>query len=659
MTSTFVASTLAGVTIATALGLAAAALARKSRAASRHALLAAALGVAMLLPVFAAVMPPVRIAVPISISAGPVGSATEDLGPAEIDVPLLAPAESAAQLRPAPQFAWPSRSSMAFGVWLVGLFVLVAPVWAGLRQMRWLRRTALPWRRGQTIADSLASGARLRQRVAVLQHESIAGPVTCGIRRAVIVLPVDAETWSRADLDRALVHELEHVRRHDWLTQCVARALCACYWFHPLVWIARRQLALEAERACDDAVLTAAPGAGAAMEATAYADQLVGLAKRLSATARQPLLAMADRRDLSTRVHALLDSRQPRGRASAWWLCTLSVASLALVMALSPLRMVIAASEKPASGGVAKQSPARQKFEAVSIKPCSVDEPPRGANGGARSSQGGFPAISPGRFTIECGTVERLISNAYVLHGERLTNNVARIGDVSWWKGGPEWIRYDKYSIEASAPGVSDRDVLLGPMLRTLLEDRFKLQVHRETHEAPMYALTVAKGGLKIHPMGPGGCQDQDAAEIGDPRAAAAAVLAGTAKPSCGSMTMASTPGHSRWTIGGTTLSGFADTLSVWMDHHVIDRTGLPDTQFNIHLEFAPDEHVPGADKRNPRTEFEPADAPLIFAALEQQLGLKLEPIKGPQGVLVVDHIEKPTPNEFAGPPARAKGSGR
>src|SRR6202050_2056045 len=134
----------------------------------------------------------------------------------------------------------------------------------------------------------------------------------CGVAHPAIVLSPDAQTWDGEDLGRAIVHELEHVRRRDWLSQCLARAVCAVYWFHPLVWIAWRQLALEAERACDDAVLGRS-------EAAAYADQLVGLARRLSMSAKtaskmtaakSPLLAMANRADLATRVGAVLDSGQ-------------------------------------------------------------------------------------------------------------------------------------------------------------------------------------------------------------------------------------------------------------------------------------------------------------------------------------------------------------
>src|SRR5690606_37608319 len=152
-----------------------------------------------------------------------------------------------------------------------------------------------------------ASDFGIRRRVQVLLHESLSGPMTCGVIRPAIILPKDAQTWAADDVHRAIIHELEHVRRADWLSQCLARAIAACYWFHPLVWVAWRQLALEAERACDDAVLRAS-------EAAEYADQLVLLAQRLS-TSRQPQLAMANRSDLATRVLAVLDGGQRRSRA--------------------------------------------------------------------------------------------------------------------------------------------------------------------------------------------------------------------------------------------------------------------------------------------------------------------------------------------------------
>jgi beta-lactamase regulating signal transducer with metallopeptidase domain len=130
--------------------------------------------------------------------------------------------------------------------------------------------------------------------------------MTCGVLNPAIVLPSNAEKWELEDLNRALIHELEHVRRLDRVSQCLARSVSAVYWFHPLVWIAWRRLTLEAERSCDDAVLGRS-------EPTAYADQLVRLAQRLSTAAKPPLLAMANRADLAARVGAILDGRSGVG----------------------------------------------------------------------------------------------------------------------------------------------------------------------------------------------------------------------------------------------------------------------------------------------------------------------------------------------------------
>jgi TonB family protein len=152
----------------------------------------------------------------------------------------------------------------------------------------------------------------------------------------MIVLPMDAPTWHEDYLSRAIIHELEHIRRGDWASQCLARAVCACYWFHPLVWIGWRRMVLEAERACDDAVLRRA-------EAIAYADQLVVLAERISNPPNWPLLTLANRTELAARVAAVLDSRQQRGRAGIVCLALVCVTSAVVVATISPLRVATAA----------------------------------------------------------------------------------------------------------------------------------------------------------------------------------------------------------------------------------------------------------------------------------------------------------------------------
>jgi hypothetical protein len=132
--------------------------------------------------------------------------------------------------------------------------ILTACYAAGLRiseavrltlQVRTLRCLGRPWQHGQSVLRQLAADAGVHRRVDVLLYEAISGPVSCGVARPTIVLPIEAQTWHEDDLGRAIVHELEHVRRGDFASQCLARAVCACYWFHPLVWIAWRRLGLE------------------------------------------------------------------------------------------------------------------------------------------------------------------------------------------------------------------------------------------------------------------------------------------------------------------------------------------------------------------------------------------------------------------------------
>jgi TonB family protein len=313
------ASVVVKATLAVALGIAGAWLARGSRAAVRHAVLAAAFGVLLLLPIVSTITPPFRIVVE-EASVATSGPPTDAI-------------EVAGVTRAAPRPGI-SLSALLLWGWIAGTILFLTPMAMGLWQVRFLRRSGAPWPRGQALAMGLAAEAGIRRRIEVLLANSLSGPMTCGIVRPLIVLSADAETWAEEDLTRAIVHELEHVRRGDRVTHCLARAICAAYWFHPLVWLAWRRLELEAERSCDDAVL-------ARSEATAYADQLVELARRLTRT-KSPLLAMANRADLAARVSAVLDTGQRRGRAGTapWALSCLAGATFVLTM--SPLTTVAA-----------------------------------------------------------------------------------------------------------------------------------------------------------------------------------------------------------------------------------------------------------------------------------------------------------------------------
>jgi TonB family protein len=329
--SSLFASILVKATVACCIALGAVWLSRRSRAAVRHVWLAAAFAVLLALPIAALLAPPLRITV--RGTAEPIAFRMPGLHATSSGLP-------AAPLRTAvpPEASQTSKSllpRLLLAGWMAGAAIFLLPVAMGLWQVRSLRRSALPWRQGQSAAERLTGPAGIRRPVSVLLHDTLSGPMTCGVIHPAIVLPDDAGNWQPDDLDRALVHELEHVRRFDWLCHCLARTVCALYWFHPLVWVARRKLVLEAERSCDDGVLGRS-------EATAYADQLVCLAQRLSGSGRSPLLAMASRADLARRVSAVLDGRQRRGRAGRLAIAVASAAALVSVLALAPLQVVAA-----------------------------------------------------------------------------------------------------------------------------------------------------------------------------------------------------------------------------------------------------------------------------------------------------------------------------
>jgi TonB family protein len=323
-------SIIVKITLSTALGLIGVRLARQSRAAVRHTLLVAVFGVLLLMPVASLVAPAIRIAVPAVMQ--------EQVRPlyGAAAIPSPAPEHSGpATAIPVQVSSRPSLSAVLLTAWIAGAALFLLPVVMGLWQVRWLRRSALPWLETQTVLDELALDAAIHRPVDLLLHPALPGPMTCGIVRPAIVLPPDAQGWSGDDLKRAIVHELAHVRRGDWAVQCLARATCAVYWFHPLVWVAWRRLVLEAERSCDDVVLGNS-------DAGAYADQLVALAQRLSMATKSPHLAMASRADLTTRVRAVLDHRVPRGRAGRLSVALACAAAMVLVLSLSPLTLFAA-----------------------------------------------------------------------------------------------------------------------------------------------------------------------------------------------------------------------------------------------------------------------------------------------------------------------------
>jgi uncharacterized protein (TIGR03435 family) len=158
-------------------------------------------------------------------------------------------------------------------------------------------------------------------------------------------------------------------------------------------------------------------------------------------------------------------------------------------------------------------------------------------------------------------------------------------------------------------------------MLQSLLADRFQLTVHRETKELPIYTLVIAKGGPKLREAKPGdpGAGDMKGSQIS------------------GDLTAQAVP-----------IATLVQSLTQMLGHPVSDKTELKGV-YDFKLQFTPDDRLqpPSGAPPNFRFPLPPADsnAPSLFDALQEQLGLKLESGKGPAEVMVIDHVERPSEN--------------
>ena len=328
----------AKVTLAAVVGLTAVRLAYRSRASVRHLLLAATMAAFVAIPVAAAIAPSMVFELPV-VRHDP--SAAPPRQPAASRASAVEGRVQAASPSTGTNPRLPTLTQVAWTLWPGVAVLLLARLGIALARLHALRRCGLPWREGSDVVGRLARQAGVYP-VELLVHEDIAAPLTCGFSRPCILLPGEAQQWNDSDLRRALVHELEHVRRSDWVIQLAARAACALYWFHPLAWVTWRRLCLEAERACDDAVLETG-------ERTDYADQLVQLARRMSASAAQPAVGMANRSDLSARVTALLNESQRRGRAGLVRTAGILSGAAAIVLAMAPLNAIVVPVEPAAT----------------------------------------------------------------------------------------------------------------------------------------------------------------------------------------------------------------------------------------------------------------------------------------------------------------------
>ena len=252
-------------------------------------------------------------------------------------------------------------------------------------------------------------------------------------------------------------------------------------------------------------------------------------------------------------------------------------------------------------------------FEAATVKPHS--DPTAG-----RSAAG-----APDRFYRPFITLANLVNYAWDMRPYRIL-------------GGPDWMRTDTWEVTAKAdrdPGAAGMRL----MVRRLLEERFKLAWHIETRELPVYTLVLARSDGRLGPnLKPAefDCRPY----VGATRPAEPPPTnPATGRRRC--LTGFTMGGGTRTiTIDGVPVSRLADTLSVDVQRQIVDKTGLTGV-YDIELKFLDEAPPPGFAAR-PGTE---PNAAALLTAIQEQLGLKLEPSRGPVEVIVIDSAQRPTPD--------------
>jgi uncharacterized protein (TIGR03435 family) len=487
---------------------------------------------------------------------------------------------------------WLTRVSAAWMTGVVVFWLRLLGGWMIAERLRRQRVRAAPGRWQDTL-DGLRTQLRVSRPVRLLVSGLVHAPTVVGLLRPVVLVPAGALAGLPAEqMEALLLHELAHIRRYDYLVNALQNMVEALLFYHPAVWWVSGQMRFERELCCDD-VAVAVTG-----DAQNYARALaeVGAAEH-----RHYHVAVASTSggSLAKRVARLLGVPRPASRTHSFG----AVAAAAALVAITALAVV------------GQTAP---KFEVASIKPTG-------------SRGGGEMRPMPGRLTASA-PLRVLMEAAYHVQPFQIV-------------GGPEWVEWDGYTVDATASGNPEHGQMM-LMLQSLLEERFQLRVHRESREAPVYALMPARGGLKLPPPRNGNCTEETEVlgPLADPGARLQPPGQGpTPAPRCGGLDVLLEAGGARLLGGKVPMPEFVRVLSRVLGHTVTDRAGFSGV-FDINLGFLPDDTTPGLPPPPPGAIPFATASSSIFSAV-QELGLQLESTKGPVEVLVIDHVERPSVN--------------
>jgi bla regulator protein blaR1 len=485
------------------------------------------------------------------------------------------------------------------GVWLGGVLAVLGS-WC----VRWWRlsrlvRAARPAeeRELRALRNAETAGG-IKRPIALRFSQESREPGIFGILHPVLVLPTRIlKQLNDEHLKSILAHEVGHVRRHDNLTAAISMLTEAVFWFYPPVWWVGARAMEERERACDEEVLLLLE------QPQIYAESIL---KVCELCLESPLACVAGvtGSDLKARIARIMTQR-PGTRVSLAGKMLLSAAGMVAVA--GPLCFGVLHAMQANMPLLHPTAGQERSFEVATIKPNNETHP-------------GFNlSMNPEHFVAKHISVNDLISWAYYTKSDDQILGV------------PSWTRTEFFDIEAKAAegdveainkmGQPERIAQSRLLVQSLLADRFGLKVSFRTQELPVYALVVAKGGSKIKeveatPIPPG-------------------TQPGTQPPPGAHWSRIAKTGQYEYTASAWPMNLTADWLSRFDEvsgRLVVDETGLKGTYdfvlSGVSMRPAPDEPVTS-----------------LFTALQEQLGLKLEPQKAPVEVVVVDQVQRPTPN--------------
>ena len=440
--------------------------------------------------------------------------------------------------------------------------------------------------------------------------DSFIEPGIFGIVRPVLLWPrAIGDRLTDEQLEAVLAHELCHLRRGDNRAALFHLVVQTVFWFHPLVWWIGAQLITERERACDEEVIRRGS------EREAYAESIL---KTCQFFVESPLACVpgVTGSDLKKRIEEIMtkDTVSTPGALKRALLTATAVAVFVAPVAVGALN--------PSPQTRAVPSPAAlPAFDAVSIK-VNVTPGPGGRGGGA---------MQPERFVVQNATLKTIVRRAYGTVGQAPGNTLDLLDQQV--AGGPEWVVSDKFDIAATTTGPA-APAQMRLMMQRMLAERFQMKAHWEKREMPVYLLTMARADGRPGP----GLTVKSEAECaqgrrqGPPPMPQPGVPAPA--PNCGAIRF----GPGQLVAGGVPMAWLVSTFTnvpvvTGVDRPVLDRTGLKGN-YAFDLKFAA-----------PQNTDPPPDRPPFTTALQEQLGLKLDAVRAPMDVLVIDSVQRPAAN--------------